>query len=246
MPYQSRPDADGLAGRDAERVEQQHEQTFADAEPRERDRQHLGRRHRGHEREHRRVRHRDAEGVDGAAHRDHAPTAGRRSRRRARSSACAGLAADAVDAHVHRADEAHPVLRAWRSGRPGGGWPATHEDHDAARRPWRRRSRARSTRGRRSSSDGSIAKPTSVRSGSATKPLRRSMTTDANAMSLVPVVLRGAADAQDVAADGRRQHVADELAGEVVRRAGCAAARARRTPRTPAATARPTARSRRA
>ena len=38
--------------------------------------------------------------------------------------------------------------------------------------------------------------------------------------------LRGAADAQDVAADGRRQHVAHELAGEVVRRAACAAGRA--------------------
>ena len=38
------------------------------------------------------------------------------------------------------------------------------------------------------SSDGSSAKPSNERSGSATKPLRRSMTTDANAMSPVPVV----------------------------------------------------------
>ena len=37
-------------------------------------------------------------------------------------------------------------------------------------------------------SEGSRAKPISERSGSATKPLSRSMTTDANAMSLAPVV----------------------------------------------------------
>ncbi len=69
---------------------------------------------------------------------------------------------------------------------------------------------------RASRSDGSSAKPMNVRSGSATKPLSRSMTTDAKAMSPVPVDFDGPADAEDVAADRRRQHVADELTGEVV------------------------------
>ena len=68
------PDADRLAGGHAERVEQQHEQALPDAEPRERDRQHLRHRDRGQEREHRAVRHRDAErvdrAVDGGDHRD--------------------------------------------------------------------------------------------------------------------------------------------------------------------------------
>ena len=49
------------------------------------------------------------------------------------------------------------------------------------------------------------------------KPLRRSITTDANATSEVPVVFPARLDPEHVAADRRRQHVADELPGEVVR-----------------------------
>ena len=59
-----------------------------------------------------------------------------------------------------------------------------------------------------------------VSSGSATNPVSRSMTTDAKATSPVPVVLTARLDPQHVATDGRRQHVADELAGEVVREQG--------------------------
>ena len=42
------------------------------------------------------------------------------------------------------------------------------------------------------------------------------MTTDANATSLDAVSLDDAGDPQDVAADGGREHVPDELAGQVV------------------------------
>ena len=72
---------------------------------------------------------------------------GTRSRRRARRRRPAGLAADAVDADVHRADEAHPVLVLGEA--PGQLRAAgDDEDHDQARRRCRRRSPARSRRGR--------------------------------------------------------------------------------------------------
>ena len=159
--------------------------------------------------------HRDAERVDGAVHRDeHRHLVGDRGHEHA-AAAWPGLAAHAVDADVHRADEAHPVLRAWRSGRRGAGCRRRRGSRPG-RRPWRAAMTSAIHAWSSSSSDGSSAKPTNVRSGSATKPLSRSMTTDANAMSPAPVVFGGPADAQDVAADGRRQHVAHELAGEVV------------------------------
>ena len=136
------------------------------------------------------------------------------------------LVAHAVDADVHRADEAHPVLRAWRSGRPGGGCRRrtriTTRATTVATAISERDPRVRST----SSSDGSSAKPTK----------REERERDEAAQSLDDHRrerdvagaggLRGPADAQDVATDGRRQHVAHELARPGSARAACAAARA--------------------
>ena len=85
-----------------------------------------------------------------------------------------------------------------------------------------------------------------VRSGSATKPLSRSIDDRRERDVAGAGGLRGAADAEDVAADRRRQHVADELAGEVVAEQRAQRDVRRRTPRAPAASARPRARSRRA
>ena len=51
------------------------------------------------------------------------------------------------------------------------------------------------------------------------KPVSRSIATDANAVS-VDLIRAEPADAHHVPADRRRQHVADELAGEGVRREG--------------------------
>ena len=116
-----------------------------------------------------------------------APTAGRRSPRSSTLIARRGLVAHAVDADVHRADEAHPVLVLGEA--PGQVRAAgDHEDDEQGRHRDERRSPIAIHAWSTSSSDGSIAKPSSVRSGSATKPVSRSMTTDANAMSPVPVV----------------------------------------------------------
>ena len=186
----------------------------------------------------------DAEGVDGAVHRDqHRRLVGDRSDEHARRAP--GLVAHAVDADVHRADEAHPVLvfgEAPGEARAG----RRRQDHDRARRAWRPRSAARSTRGRPRAATARARSPTSERSGSATKPLRRSMHDRRERDVAGAGGLRRPAHAEDVAADRRRQHVAHELAGEVVPSEGARAARARRTPRAPAASATPRARSRRA
>ena len=53
-------------------------------------------------------------------------------------------------------------------------------------------------------------------SGSATKPVSRSSTTEANAIGDESTVVEARGDPQHVAADRRRQDVADEQAREVV------------------------------
>ena len=210
--------------------------------PDERDREHLGRRDRGEEREHRAVGHRDAERVDRAVDRDeHRRLV--RDRGDQHPHALGGLAPDAVDADVHRADEAHPVLalgEATGEVRAAGDDEDHDQGDDGGAGDDERDPRVVETEQRRLERE---AEEREQRERDETaEPLddHRRERDVAGAGGL-----RGAADAQDVAADRRRQHVADELPGEVVRRAACAAARGRRTPRAPVASATPRARTRR-
>ena len=92
--------------------------------------QHLGRRHRGQEGEHRAVGHRDAERVDRAVDRDqHRRLVHDRGDQHPHR--LARLAPDAVDPHVHRADEAHPVLVLGEASGEAGA-PGDDQDHDEA------------------------------------------------------------------------------------------------------------------
>ncbi len=208
------PDADGLAGRHVERAEEQHQETLADPEARERDGQHLRRGDGGEEREHGTVGDRDAQRVDRAPHRDqHRDLVGDRRHQHARDPP--GLPTDAVDTDVHRADESHPVLvggeaaRESRAGRddeddqePDDGRAGDDERDPGVveleqrglerepeeRQEWERDEAAQALDDHRRERDVAGAR-----------------------------ALGGPADPQDVAADGRRQHVAHELTGEVVR-----------------------------
>ena len=216
-PVPEQADADGASGGDAERVQEQHEQAFTDAEARERDRHHLTGGDRGHERQHGRVRHVDAEGVDRAPHDEHhRELVDERGDEHAQR--LLGLPADAVDADVHRADEAHPVGVLGEPPRDPG-VARDHEDHDE-RDDRRDLDRERDPRVRHLEQRRHHREPHEGEqrehdeAAQALDHHRREG--DVGGAGGLP----GPAHPEDVAADRRRQHVADELAGEVVRQEG--------------------------
>ena len=236
------PEADRVAVGDPERREQQHEHSLTDAEARERDRDDLGHRDHGDERDQRGERHAGAEGEDEEADGRDRPRSGTRTRCRARRPRAGGRRAGATmpswTAPMNRVQFSLP------SNRPAAfGWPARKRMVPSAASAMPETSSATQAV-LDSSSDGSIAKPMRHSAGSARKPVSRSSATAANAVSVVPMSLAAAADPHDVAADGRRQHVADELPGEVVGAEPAGSGRARRTRRSPSATATPRARCR--